>query len=323
MKIENKKLISKLLQIPSTNVYLFENLKNYTSFKLNNQSCFCLLECNTQQSLLKALQLLKFNSAFSLSSLTAKKVCKHKIFVLGKGSNVIFDGFFNGFVIKLGRNFKNIKIVNKDSSYITIQVGAGVNLFILHNFLKNQGIGGLEWSLGIPASVGGAVFMNAGAFGNEFSNFVAEVQVLKNGKFVWINNFEFSYRTSSFQKSGSIITAVRLKLSLKSTNEVAALQQEYFLKRKNSQPYLEPSAGSVFKRIIKPQEIIYPAKLIDKLSLKGVKIKGAKVSTKHSGFIVNSGGASSEDVIQLIDLIKQKVSTAYNITLEPEIKIIK
>ena len=322
MKIENKKQLIKLLQIPSTEINILENLKNYTSFKLRDQCCYILLKCHTHYSLLSVLKTLKFNQAFSCKSLSSKQQNLNKFFVLGNGSNVIFNGYYNGVVITLGKHFKKIKIVKKNKNGAIIEVGAGVNLFVLNHFFKDNGLGGMEWCYGIPGSVGGAVFMNAGAFNHDMSEHVLEVKILKNGKFEWTKNFKFAYRNSSFQENNNIIVAVRFYLKISNKEQVYSLQKEYLQKRLITQPHEVPSAGSVFKRLKKENEIIYPAKLIDNLSLKGVKIRGAEVSTKHAGFIVNVNNASYKDVLELISIVSNKVKEHFNIELEPEIKII-
>ena len=317
MKTLDKQTLIKLLKIKSLDVYLNENLKNHTTFKLSNNSCKGLLVCNTETSLIKTLKILKCQHAFKSSSKTFK--LNNFPLILGNGSNVVFkNDFYDDYIIKLGKHFSKIKFINAD----TIEVGANVNLFVLNKFCADNCLTGLEWSYGIPASVGGAVAMNAGAFNNEIGNFVKEVKILRDGKPVWITDFSFEYRNSSFKENKDIVLAVKLQLKRGKQNEIIALLKQFFDKRKLTQPQ-GFCAGSVFKQIRKPNEIIYPAKLIDNLGLKGVKIGDAEVSTKHSGFIVNNASATSNDVLNLIDLIKQKVKEAHNVNLETEIQIIE
>ena len=165
--------------------------------------------------------------------------------------------------------------------------------------------------------------MNAGAYEHEFGEFITAVKILKDNKAKWVKNFSFSYRNSSFKNSNMIILAVRLKLKKElNADEIIKNQYFYLNKRKESQPYGENSAGSVFKRIITDKEIFYPAKIIDNLGLKGVKIGGAEISNKHSGFIINSENAKAKDVLKLIGLIKKKVKKETGKVLEEEIVIV-
>lgn len=187
--------------------------------------------------------------------------------------------------------------------------------------MKQNGISGLEWSYGIPGSVGGATIMNAGSYGHEFGEFVSAVKIWKNGKVSWTKKFDYSYRNSSFKNNGSIILAARLKLKQGNFDEITKNQEFFFNKKKESQPYEKKSAGSVFKRIVNEHETFYPAKIIDSLGLKGVKIGGAQISEKHAGFIINNEDAKSKHVKKLIKLVKTKVKNKTGKVLEEEIII--
>lgn len=249
-----------------------------------------------------------------------KEICKqtNKFFILGAGTNLLFqDRKYSGTVIKLGKDFVKFKIVNNK-----IIVGAGVNLFYLCKILKENGLGGLEFLFGIPGTVGGALVSNAGAFGGEIGNYVEKVKVFDGKKVFWTKNFTFSYRESSFKKKELIILEVVLKLKEDNPENIEKLQQEFWKKRKESQPVGEKSAGSVFKRILLENgETIFPAKIIDKMGLKGVKIKEAEISQKHAGFIVNNGNAKAKDVLKLISKIKRKVKKHNNLIFEEEIVV--
>lgn len=218
-------------------------------------------------------------------------------FILGNGSNVLFpDGDFKKIIIDL-RKLNNIKITKQR----TVIAEAGVRLFAFNRFLEQNGFAGFEWSYGIPATIGGLTYMNGGAFGEEVANYIKKVKVLKNGKITWINRkkIDFSYRKSNIS---GIILAVEFKFKNADGKIIAEKQRDFFSRRKKTQPYDKFSAGSVFKRT----DDKIPAIIIDKAGLKGVKIGGAEISTKHAGFIVNNGNATSKDVKELIDLVRKK-----------------
>lgn len=229
---------------------------------------------------------------------------KQNYIILGNGSNILFsDDFFDGVVISL----KHLDFVSQDGT--TVYAGAGVNLFTLNIKLSQMGLGGLEWSYGIPATVGGFVIMNGGCFGCEIGQFVEEVLVLRDDKLSILRrkDITFEYRNSSLRKEKFIVLSVKLKLYKEKTAKINEKMQFFYQKKKYSQPCEMPSLGSVFK-IIYGEQVIYPAKIIDNLGLKGVKIGGAEISKKHSGFIVNVGGATSADVQKLIALITERLA---------------
>lgn len=222
-----------------------------------------------------------------------------KYFILGNGSNLLFSDFEINTILVSLKYFNEIRQVKKDEVF----VGAGVNLFPLNIYLKNHNLSGLEWSYGIPGSIGGAIFMNAGAFGHSISENILNVKVIKCGKVENISkkNLEFSYRKSNIN---GIILGATMKFKEGNLDEIALLQQDYLERRKMSQPYDKFSAGSVFKRNI--EKNIIPAKIIDTFGLKGTRIGGAEISKKHAGFIVNNGDAKAIDVLALIEYIKYK-----------------
>lgn len=232
-------------------------------------------------------------------------------YVIGNGTNLLVkDKGYDGIIIKLSNNFSQIK---QEGNKLICQSGLG--LFNLHRFLIEKNLTGLEFSYGIPGTVGGATFMNAGAYDNCIGNFIEKVYYLKNNKIEIKKKPEliFNYRYSNID---GIILATKFKLS--TSKNVKEKCKYYFTKRKLSQPYGEKSAGSVFKR----QTDFIVSKQIDNLGLKGYNINGAEISTKHAGFIVNKGGAKFDDVLALIDYIKNQVFTAYGKILELEIKIL-
>ena len=234
-------------------------------------------------------------------------------FILGNGSNLLFpDHDLKSVLISL-KKFDKIKILRSTSTGAKVYVEAGTNLFSLHNFCALNSLAGLEWSYGIPASFGGLIYMNGGAYGSEIANFVLRVKVLSGGKVRWLRrkDINFQHRKSNID---GIILGAEIKLTNGEKNEILKLQKQYLENRKHSQPLDKPSAGSVFKR-----GKLLPAKIIDKFSLKGSKIGGAEISQKHAGFIVNIGGAKSADVRALISFIKQKTG----IDFEEEIIILE
>ena len=229
-------------------------------------------------------------------------------FILGNGSNILFpDDFFDKIIINL-KNFCEIKVLSPK----ILRVGAGVKLFALHKFCADNNLSNLEWSYGIPATIGGLVYMNGGAFGYCIFDFVKRVKILENGKVVWKSqkDINYSYRKSNLD---GIVLAVELKLTY--CKGVKERQKDYFERRKESQPYDMPSVGSVFKR----ENNIIPAKIIDNCGLKGVKIGKAEVSKKHAGFIINIGDATAHDVVNLIKIIRTKTG----VNFETEIIILE
>ncbi|MDD3232055.1 MAG: UDP-N-acetylmuramate dehydrogenase [Clostridia bacterium] len=237
-----------------------------------------------------------------------------KFYILGNGSNTLCpDDGYDGLVISTS----NLKKIKKDGNIVVCE--CGVNLFALNDFLRENGLGGLEWSYGIPGTVGGATIMNSGAFEKDISEFVEKVEIFDDGKVIVLdkNEISFSYRKSSLKDFP--IFRVWLKLFFSEKETIKELQDFYFEKRNSKQPLNYPSAGSIFKR----GEDFFPAEIIDKLGLKGYKIGGAQISEKHSGFIINQGEATATDIMKLINLIEDTVFNKKNIKLEREIIIMK
>ncbi|MBR1890060.1 MAG: UDP-N-acetylmuramate dehydrogenase [Clostridia bacterium] len=263
-----------------------EKLSDYSSIKIGGKAKIMMFPKTVKE----AVEILNF----------ARKTGQ-KIFVLGNGSNVLFDdNGFDGIVINI-KNFNKIKLF-RSGAY----VGAGVKLFYLNIKLQQTGLSGIEWSYGIPASVGGAIFMNAGCFGHEVGDVVEYVDVIKQGELARLkrNQILFDYRKTSLDDC--VIIGVKLKLKKSSPQQIKESMDAFFDKKRMSQPCDAPSLGSVFKRINIDGETVYPAKLIDTLGLKGVKIGGAEISQKHAGFIVNTGSATSSDYKALVSLIERK-----------------
>lgn len=240
-----------------------------------------------------------------------------KYFILGKGSNTLFsDKEFNGVIIKLDK-LNNFKIKQTE-----IYVESGMILSeLVQASVKNE-LTGLEFAIGIPGTIGGAIYMNAGAYGNNMSNIVKSVIVL-NEKFqikeLPLEKLKFDYRYSIFQANKNLIcVAANIKLEHGNHDEIASKIKENLLKRKNSQPLEYPSAGSVFRN----PEGNYAGKIIEELGLKGKNIGGAEISTKHANFIINKNNASSSDILKLIKLVQKEVKDKYKIDLKLEQQLV-
>lgn len=240
-----------------------------------------------------------------------------KYFILGKGSNTLFsDKEFNGAIIKLD------KLNNFEIKETEIYVESGMILSkLVQASVKNE-LTGLEFAIGIPGTIGGAIYMNAGAYGNNMSNIVKSVIVL-NEKLqieeIPLEKLKFDYRYSIFQANKNLIcVAVNIKLEHGNHDEISSKIKENLLKRKNSQPLEYPSAGSVFRN----PEGNYAGKIIEELGLKGKNIGGAEISTKHANFIINKNNASSSDILNLIKLVQKEVKDEYKIDLKLEQQLV-
>ena len=241
--------------------------------------------------------------------------------LLGNGSNTLFaDSGYNGLVIKLGRGFANMAFDLGERA--TVGCGASMLLSKAAALMSDQGIAGFEFASGIPGSIGGAVFMNAGAYGGEMKDIVASVHAVspdgKEEKDFAGEEMNFGYRRSILQDNGWIATDVTFNLPLGNVEEISAKMKDLNARRNAKQPVNYPSAGSTFKR----PEGYFAGKLIEDAGLKGLTVGGAQVSTLHSGFIINKGGATATDILQLIALVQNTVYDKFGVMLEPEVRII-
>ena len=281
-----------------------EPMKNHTSFKIGGVADRFLI-VDSEEELKQALEYAKEEKITTT--------------IIGNGSNLLVkDKGIRGLVIKI--NIQKLKI-EKREDYVEIEVGSGYKMMSLAIKLKDEEIAGFEELSGIPGSIGGAIFMNAGAYGKEMKDIIISTKCMdKNGNVFELSNEEqdFSYRASIFNKKKYIILETKIKLQYGKKEEINKKMNEYKEKRKEKQPIDFPSAGSSFKR----KEGIITAKLIDDLGLKGFKIGGAKVSEKHAGFIINDGNATAKDVLDLIEYIKKKVYEKYRIHIVEEIRIL-
>ena len=239
--------------------------------------------------------------------------------IVGNGTNLLVtDKGIRG--ITLQPNLKEINIEEKENK-ILITAGCGLPIIKLSKIAKEHNATGLEFAVGIPGTVGGAIKMNAGAYGSEIREIVKETTFIDfNGDIKTISNSEhkFVYRNSIFSKINGIILKTVIELPKGNIKEIENKMKENILSRNEKQPIDKPSAGSTFKR----GEGFITAKLIDECGLKGYKIGGAEVSTKHAGFVVNNGNATSKDIIDLIKYIKEEVYKKFNVNIEPEIQIV-
>ena len=237
-------------------------------------------------------------------------------FILGNGSNLLVDdGGLDRVVVHVGEGLDDVRLVGP----ATLEAGAGATLAKLCKFALEESLSGLEFAYGIPGSVGGAVFMNAGAYGGEMKDVVQTVRYLdQNGRPGSLSGdaLGFGYRGSVFQRMDVVITSVVLQLQPGDKTVIDARMRELLGRRKDKQPLEYPSAGSVFKR----PEGNYAGALIEQSGLNGKTVGGAQVSEKHAGFIVNVGGATTKDVTDLIAICQQEVYDRFGIQLEPEIK---
>ena len=277
-----------------------EPMCKHTSFKIGGPADI-FVAVNTIEELKNTLNIAQTN--------------KILVTCIGNGTNLLVkDKGIRGITIKL--NFKNIKINGEE-----IEVGSGMQLPILAKTAYENSLSGLEFASGIPGTVGGAVKMNAGAYGGEFKDIVIETTYLdseQNLKNIQNKEHKFSYRYSIFFFFNDIIISTKLKLKKENQEIIKRKMEENSLKRKEKQPINFPNAGSVFKR---KNEYI-PAEIIDKCGLKGYNIGNAYVSKLHAGFIINKGNATAQDVLNLIEHIKNVVKEKYYINLELEIKVI-
>jgi UDP-N-acetylmuramate dehydrogenase len=236
--------------------------------------------------------------------------------IIGNGSNILVkDNGIRGITAKI--DFDNISIEENG----IVNVEAGVKLGMLAVTLQKNGIEGFEFAAGIPGTIGGAIRMNAGAYGKEFKDIVDSITYLsENNEIVKIKNEEalFEYRNSRFANNKEIILSATLHLQKGNSEQIKEKMNELMTLRKEKQPIDMPNAGSTFKR----GTDFITAVLIDEAGLKGYKIGGAQVSTKHAGFIVNTGNAKAEDVLKLVEYVKKVVYEKFNKNIELEIEVI-
>ena len=294
-----KKLVTLL---PEMEVVMNEPMAKHTSFRIGGPVEVMAFPKNAEElaKLLKTSHLLHITPA-----------------ILGAGTNVLApDEGLSGLVICLKDCLDGMEILD-DSR---IRVAAGVTMTRAALFAANLGLSGLEFAHGIPGTVGGGVYMNAGAYGGELCQVCESVEVMDmdgNISTMACNCMEFSYRHSILEERDGIVLSAVFKLTPAPCEEIRMKMADLMNRRKTSQPLDLPSAGSAFKRPVGG----YAAALIDQAGLKGFCVGGAGVSTKHAGFVVNNGGATAEDVKNVLQQVAQKVYENSGIRLEPEVRI--
>lgn len=250
-----------------------------------------------------------FNALYLISLLKYLKTKKIKYKVLGNGSNTLAsDKDYNGVIIKLS-NLNNVELVKNN-----LIVGAGANLMAVANNMSRQGYSGLEFACGIPGSVGGAVYMNAGAYLKAMSDIVKNVTVIDDKlkiKVLKNQDMKFGYRTSILKSNSYIVLSTTLKLERNDKEEIIKLISSRQKRRIESQPLEYPSAGSVFRN----PEGDFAGRLIEECNLKGQIYGGAEISKKHANFIINKNNASASDIKYLMDKAHDEVLKKYNIDL--------
>lgn len=240
-----------------------------------------------------------------------------RYFILGKGSDILADDEGYRGVLLLT---EDLRTLSRDGTELV--AGAGCSMASVSNFALREGLAGLEFLHGIPGSIGGGVFMNAGAYGSEICDYIESVEWADTNGILHRSSREeldFSYRHSAFEENGGLVCSVVLRCHPGESEHIVACMQDLDARRREKQPLEFPSAGSAFKR----PEGYYAGKLIEDCGLKGFHIGDAYVSEKHAGFIVNKGSASSEDVHRLIDHVVETVRNTFGVTLEPEIRFLE
>ncbi|MBQ7493057.1 MAG: UDP-N-acetylmuramate dehydrogenase [Selenomonadaceae bacterium] len=278
-------------------------MSQYTTFKIGGEADLLIFPSSAEE----VSKIFKLIELFSLPCV-----------VLGNGSNVLVrDKGIRGVVVKFTEKF--FGDMRCDGQRLV--ACAGAELRNVSNFAAEHGLTGLEFAVGIPGSIGGAIFMNAGAYDGEMKNTVASVKaVTRGGDFVEFSgaSLDLKYRHSIFQENGCAICQVELILQRGNIEDIKNKMADFTARRESRQPLDLPSAGSTFKR----PKGHFAGTLIDKAGLKGLKVGGAMVSEKHAGFVVNTGDATATDVLNLIEEVKRRVCEFHGVMLSPEVRII-
>ncbi len=279
-----------------------EPMKNHTSFKVGGPADI-FIEPDDRAELVKAIKDLREQGV--------------SYYIIGNGSNLLVsDKGLRGAVVKIGEKFGSVSINND-----IITAESGVLLSTLSKMAAREGLTGMEFASGIPGSLGGAVTMNAGAYGGEMKDIVEWVEILDqdlNIKRLKNDEMKFMYRKSIIEPGKHIVLRCCIRLKKGNKDEIDNKMAELAEKRRSKQPLHLPSAGSTFKR----PEGYFAGKLIEDAGLRGFSIGGAQVSTLHCGFVVNNGDATAKDVYDLIRHVQKTVFEKFNVMLEPEVKIL-
>lgn len=279
-----------------------EPMQNHTSFKIGGPADLMVIPRNIEE--------IKIVVSY----------CKQHtipLLVIGRGSNLLVrDKGIRGVVMKLGYNFQAFHLEGEQ-----IWAQAGISLAELAHNAAAASLRGLEFAEGIPGSLGGAVVMNAGAYGGEMKDVIIEVQAISATGEIRLfkgSEMEYSYRHSVFQESPYFVLAARMQLETGDKDGIYARIQEYASRRREKQPLEQPSAGSTFRR----PDGFYVGPMIEELGLKGYQLGGAQISDKHAGFIINRDKASAADVLALIALVQTRVREKFGVALQPEVRVV-
>lgn len=295
--------ISKLRDLNIGTIKENEPMANHTTMKIGGPADL-FIEPSSIENLAKTMDLIR----------------QHKIkwTAIGRGSNLLVsDGGIEGAVIKLGRGMDEMELNGTE-----LKAGGGYSLVALSTIISKKGLSGLEFASGIPGSIGGAVYMNAGAHGSDISQILTKAHILfEDGKMEWLSKeeMEFSYRTSVLQKKRpGIVAEAVFQLKEGDRELISSAMQKNKDYRKETQPWNYPCAGSIFRNPLPD----YAGQLIEKAGLKGHSIGGAQISDMHGNFIVNAGDARAEDVLALIQHVKDTIFDLYGVKMETEVEII-
>lgn len=299
----NEAVKQKFCQVLGKEQVLFEEpMKSHTTFRIGGPAEVFIMPKSVKQ-----VQM-------------AVKICQEEqipYFILGNGSNLLVsDRGYRGVIIQMDRNMGEIQVEGTE-----IQAAAGALLSSIAVAARRESLTGFEFAGGIPGTLGGAVVMNAGAYGGEIKDVLKEVTVMDgDGKIFTLptSELEMGYRTSIIKTAGYLVLSARITLSRGKEEDIKARTRELSEMRTQKQPLDYPSAGSTFKR----PEGYFAGKLIMDSGLRGYSVGGAMVSEKHCGFVINKGNATAEDVVSLMKHVTEVVQEKYGVTLEPEVKFL-
>ena len=299
----NQKVIEKFWNLLGKDrVLVDEPMKRHTTFRIGGPADFFLLP-STVDEVRGILE-----------------ICREEelpYFILGNGSNLLVsDKGYRGVIIQLYRNFSNISVEGNE-----ICASSGALLSQIAAAARNASLTGFEFAGGIPGTLGGAVFMNAGAYGGELKDVLKEAVVMtEQGEILTlpVEKLDMGYRTSRIKKAGYLVLEARLVLEQGDMDKIRDITKDLTEKRVSKQPLEYPSAGSTFKR----PEGYFAGKLIMDAGLRGYQVGDAQVSEKHCGFVINKGNATAADVLTLIENVREKVKEKFVVTLEPEVKFL-
>lgn len=298
-----EQLVNELLEAKVGRVLVKEPLARYTTMKIGGPADILIVPKHVA-GIKKTLELVK----------------KYKVkwTAIGRGSNLLVSDLgIEGVVIRLGEGLDHLKVEET-----IIRVGGGYPLIKLSTLLSRRGLAGLEFASGIPGSIGGAVYMNAGAHNSDISNILTRTHIMfEDGIFEWLakDEMEFSYRTSVLQtKRPGIVLEAEFQLKAGEREEITSRMQKNKDYRRETQPWNYPCAGSIFRNPLP----YFAGDLVEKAGLRGYQIGGAKISEMHGNFIINAGSASAQDVLELIEFIKKTIKEKFGIDMHTEVEII-